>query len=172
MDRSDAAFDRGELGLSIDAAREAMGWYLPYGPHVGRARERLIAIAVGAEASGRTRTALRAWGALRGALNETRHPWSVDDAPLAQANAGIVRLLPRADNAADEDSADVPSLAEGYATEVAPQPTFRAATSLALLLMVLSGWTLLTRREVGHAVWAVAAGAAGLFLWVFAALGA
>lgn len=82
---------------------------------------------------------------------------------LEQADAGILRTLPKAD---DETSG------MGHQQLTLPKPIFHAATTCATVLMLLAGSLLITRRELSVLSVAVALGGCGLFLWVFAALGA
>jgi hypothetical protein len=92
MARSDAAFDQGQLQTALDEARVAAACALPFASHVRAADDRLLAIAVGAEAHGNDRLARRAWAALRGAALERRHPFS-SEPTLEQADRQLARLL-------------------------------------------------------------------------------
>ena len=53
---SDSAFDAGDLRLALEHARRGATLYAPGAPYVERAYERLIAIALGAEAAGQPKT--------------------------------------------------------------------------------------------------------------------
>jgi hypothetical protein len=92
MTESDVAFDRGDLRTSIVHARRAAILYAPGAPHVGRAYERLNAIAVGAEAAGQPKTAFLAWQAVRSAALETRHVFQPRQTELDRANLNLARL--------------------------------------------------------------------------------
>ena len=92
MHQSDDAFDRGDLPGALLHARAAAVMYAPGAPHVQSAYNRLIAIAVGAEAAGQKRSAETAWRAVRGAALETRHLWVVRGAELGRANENLARL--------------------------------------------------------------------------------
>lgn len=89
---SDAAFDRGDLPEAVLHARRAAISYAPGAPHVAAAFARLRAIALGAEATGDVAMARRAWGAMRGAALETRHPFASRDEELARADENLARL--------------------------------------------------------------------------------
>jgi hypothetical protein len=104
MQRSDEAFDRGELRDAIAEARRAAVLYAPGAPHVGAAYERLQAIATGAEAAGQRRIAQQAWQAIRGAALETRHVRIPHAAELERANRQLARL--EAEALARRDGAD------------------------------------------------------------------
>ncbi|HET7540757.1 MAG TPA: hypothetical protein VFK05_12820 [Polyangiaceae bacterium] len=89
---SDAAFDRGELALSLDHARRGATLYAPGAPHVQRAYERMLALALGAEAAGQPKLAFLAWQAIRGAALESRHVFVPRQAELERANENLARL--------------------------------------------------------------------------------
>jgi hypothetical protein len=93
---SDAAFDRGELTASLEAAQLAASRYVPGAPHLALAEARLRAIALGAETEGRDELARRAWAALRAAELEVFHPFTLIGSSLSDADAQIARLLLRA----------------------------------------------------------------------------
>jgi hypothetical protein len=92
LERSDAAFDRGDLRTAVLHARRAAIFYAPGAPHVGAAYARLAAVATGAEAAGQVDVARLAWGAIRGAALETRHLSTPRQADLDRANANLARL--------------------------------------------------------------------------------
>jgi hypothetical protein len=92
LEKSDSAFNRGDLREAVLRARRAAVLYAPGAPHVGAAYARLSAVALGAEASGDTEVARQAWGATRGAALETRHLWTPRASDLARANANLARL--------------------------------------------------------------------------------
>jgi hypothetical protein len=171
MSESDAAFDQGDLAAAVDRAREAAGWYFPGAPHVNAARQRLLAVATGAEATGDTKTALRTWGAIRGVLHETGHPWSGDDELRRQANVALVRLLPRSQTMVGEAPTEDEVL-ESFERSENTNPVFYLATSLAAVLMLFGARMSLTRRAMQQRSWGLLIGCAGLFLWIFAAVGA
>jgi hypothetical protein len=92
MAESDRAFNAGDLRGATVHARRAAVMYAPGAPHVSRAFERLVAIAVGSEAAGNAELAELGWGAVRGAALETRHIWVPFDAELKRANANLARI--------------------------------------------------------------------------------
>ena len=96
MAASDQAFDRGDVRSATVHARRAAVLYAPGAPHVTPAYERLIAIAVGAEAAGDADAARTAWRAVRGAALETRHIWIPHRAELQRANHSLARLQSQA----------------------------------------------------------------------------
>jgi hypothetical protein len=100
---SNAAFDRGELVPSLEHARRSATLYAPGAPHVARAYERLIAIAIGAEASGRPTVAFLAWQAVRSAALESRHIWLPRQSELDRANQNLARLEALARDASETD---------------------------------------------------------------------
>jgi hypothetical protein len=95
MERSNAAFDAGDLYRASSHARRAATYYAPGAPHVAAAYDRLRAIAVGAEAAGDVQSALFAWRAMRGAAVETKHLFLTHPKRLASANEAIARLEAR-----------------------------------------------------------------------------
>jgi hypothetical protein len=95
MVKSDHAFDEGQLRTAAVHARRAATLYAPRAPHVRAAYERLIAIAIGAEAAGNPDVAEAAWRAVRGAALETRHFWVPHRAELERANRSLARLQVR-----------------------------------------------------------------------------
>lgn len=92
LERSDLAFDRGELQASVEQARRAAILYVPGAAHVGAAHARMRAIAIGAENVGRRDLARLAWGAIRQACVETASPWSACGDRLAEATEQLTRL--------------------------------------------------------------------------------
>src|SRR5450432_3358945 len=113
LSESDAAFDRGELGPSINHARRSATLYAPGAPHVQHAYERLIAIATGAEAAGQPKTAFLAWQAVRGAALESRHVWLPRAGELDRANQNLSRLEAIARSTVEADRSKVQAQAFG-----------------------------------------------------------
>lgn len=89
---SEFAFDQGDVREATLHARTAAIHYVPGAPHVQAAHERLIAIAIGAEAAGDPAAAIAAWGAVRAAGLETRHWVSSHQAEVERANRELARL--------------------------------------------------------------------------------
>jgi hypothetical protein len=92
MTRSDTAFRHADLELALAHARRAAALYAPGAPHVDAAYARLVAIAVGSEATGRPETAQRGWRAVRGAILETQHLWIPRGDLLERANRRLAAL--------------------------------------------------------------------------------
>lgn len=176
---SDQAFDAGDLEKATRCAREAASWYLPTAPHVEAAYARLRAIAVGAEATGDVRNALRAWAALRGALVETAHPWDHRERVMSDANNGVVRLLLRQQKQGDGRYAssaneEAPLVAHYKAPAHEPgRSWFGLLTSAGMLLMLACGGVLLSGSSLGRVTASMSRAGflVGLVAWTFAALG-
>lgn len=76
MAASDQAFDQGELKRAMVEARYASYAAIPWSPYRKLSIERLEAIAVGSEATGRSKTALLAWSSLLASINGASSvPW-------------------------------------------------------------------------------------------------
>jgi hypothetical protein len=89
---SDAAFDANDLHGAIQHARRAASAYAPGAAHVERGYQRLLAVARGAEATGRPEIATLAWQAERAAVLESAsllHPFPER---LEEANRNLARL--------------------------------------------------------------------------------
>lgn len=176
---SEQAFDEGNLERATRCAREAATWYLPQAPHVEAAYARLRAIALGAEATGDVHSALRAWGALRGALVETAHPWDHRAEATAEASRGVVRLLLVQQQQSDgrfRPSAN--EEAELYARYAMParepgRNWFGLLTSVGMFLMLVCGGVLLSQTSLGPVAASLSRTGllVGLVAWTFAALG-
>lgn len=180
LDVSEQAFDRGDLEQATSAAREALTWYIPGAPHVALAMGRLRAIAIGAEATGDTASALRAWEALRGGLFETAHPWSNTDAAFSEASAGVARLLAHQSRDSMPASAEPSEVREAVAAfyrAPAREPGrdwFAVGSSVGMLLMLAFGARVLSGRQFSSAaalVFTRAGLLVGVSLWALAAVG-
>jgi hypothetical protein len=90
--RSDQLFHSGDLLGALHAARDAALFYVPGAPHVDAARERLEAIARGAEAEANLGLARRAWESLRQVDEETAYPGRPPTASGERARAALRRL--------------------------------------------------------------------------------
>ncbi len=180
MKASDAAFDRGEIREAIDHARRAAVLYAPGTPHVQAAYERMIAIAVGAEAAGERELAQAAWRAVRGAALETRHLWVPRAAELARANENLARLAtaPRGPTPPGTDLAAARERARGdLERDHAPAPLWIGVLALGFALAVVGlVWT--AKRGVSpsgrfsprDARWALVLFAVGAACWTVAVL--
>lgn len=92
MARSDRAFHRGELSLAVLEAKSALLAFVPGAAHVGRAEDRLVAIARGAEAEGRLELARTAWDALRVGEERTSYPGKGVSERAVLAHEGLRRI--------------------------------------------------------------------------------
>lgn len=95
LELSDEAFNRGDVEAATLHARRAAVAYVPGAPHVDKAYERLLAVALGAEAAGDNRAAKLAWSAVRGAALESTHVFVPRRRELEQANRALARLTAR-----------------------------------------------------------------------------
>lgn len=180
LEHSERAFDEGDLGAATDAAREALTWYLPGAPHVDGATARLRAIAVGAEATGDTASALRAWEALRGGLFEVAGPWSGKAADYREAGAGVARLLLGQSREAlaltDRQARSDDVVRELYQVP-AREPGrdwFALGSSVGMLLMLAFGARVLSGRQFASAASLIVARTGllvGVTVWLLAAVG-
>ncbi|HEX7451302.1 MAG TPA: hypothetical protein VF294_03415 [Polyangiaceae bacterium] len=143
---SNAAFDRGELVPSLEHARRSATLYAPGAPHVTPAYERLIAIAIGAEASGQAKVAFLAWQAVRSAALESRHIWLPRQSELDRANQNLARLEALARDATDTDRAKTQAQAlSRLNADDAPAPAWIAVLGVGFLL-ALAGLALAASR--------------------------
>jgi hypothetical protein len=132
---SDAAFDRGELTSALDHARRGATLYAPGASHVDRAYERMIALALGAEASGQQKIAFLAWQAMRGAALESRHVFLPRQAELERANENLARLeaLGRDSSGSDRPQTQNQALTR-LNVDDAPAPAWIAVLAAGFLL--------------------------------------
>lgn len=179
LECSDRAFDVGDLDKATSCAREAATWYLPQAPHVQAAYARLRSIALGSEAMGDVRSALRAWGALRSALIETAHPWDDRAAAMNEASQGVVRLLLLQKGNTDTRYGAAPGedaeLSKSYALDAREtgRSWFGLLTSAGMLLMLTCGCLLLSGANLSLLTASLSrvGFVVGLVAWTFAALG-
>jgi hypothetical protein len=164
---SNAAFDRGELGPALEHARRSATLYAPGAPHVGRAYERLLAIALGAEASGQPKVAFLAWQAVRSAALESRHVWLPRQNELDRANQNLSRLETLARDVSDADRGKTQTQAlSRLDADDAPAPAWIAVLGAGFLL-ALAGLALSAFRGLSPNG-ALRFGAARLGLVLFA----
>jgi hypothetical protein len=167
LSASNAAFDRGELGPALEHARRSATLYAPGAPHVGRAYERLIAIALGAEASGQPKVAFLAWQAVRSAALESRHVWLPRQSELDRANQNLSRLETLARDVSDADRGKTQTQAlSRLDADDAPAPAWIAVLGAGFLL-ALAGLALSAFRGLSPNG-ALRFGAARLGLVLFA----
>jgi hypothetical protein len=176
MELSDVAFRRADLELALAHARRAAVLYAPGAPHVDAAYARLVAIAVGSEATGRAQTAERAWRAVRGAILETQHFWIPRADLLERANRRLAALesaSERADSIGEHASDPEPIAA----LQVNPAPRLEwTAILISGLLLWCVGLAGIAIRGVGPdgawrlrgARWAVLMLALGVACWTLA----
>lgn len=153
MAKSDAAFDRGELRDAVTYARRAYALRAPFLPHVSQARARLLAVAEGAEASGRTRIAVLSWTAIRSVELESRTLWGGDSELLGRANRHLGILLPQLVRTRDNPGSGPAGgqamdsfLRDSLQRPVAPNPKKRLAIVVSMAL-IGGGFALLIRRR-------------------------
>jgi len=177
LSASNAAFDRGDLSLALDHARRSATLYAPGAPHVGRAYERLHALALGAESAGQPQLAFAAWQAVRSAALESRHVLIPRENELARANENLARLeaLLRATDEATRAGNQSRALAV-LAADDAPRPAWIAllgcgflAALCGLLLFSFRGFSPTGRVSLGRARVGLVLFAIGAVCWTLAA---
>jgi hypothetical protein len=132
---SDAAFNQGDLRPALEHARRSATLYAPGAPHLERAYERLIAVALGAEAAGQPKIAFLAWQAVRSAALESRHAFVPHGAELERANENLSRLEALARGASDLEQRNVQAQAlSRLAADTAPSPGWIAVLGAGFLL--------------------------------------
>ena len=176
MRESDLAFNRNDLPGALVHARAAAVMYAPGAPHVGRGYERMVAIAVGAEAAGQKRVAEAAWRSVRGAALETRHACVPHRAELARANENLARLAQAPEGV---ESAD-PKLAlarakSALARDDSPSTPFMVVLVVGFVLALgglglvgFMGVTAEGKPALGRAKLGLALSLLGAALWTFA----
>jgi hypothetical protein len=92
MERSDAAFHRGDLRESIREAQTALLAYVPSSDHVREAEQRLVAIGRGAETDQKFEVARAAWESLRVGYLRTHYPGKPDAEYLREAERALSRI--------------------------------------------------------------------------------
>ena len=176
MRESDLAFNRNDLPGALVHARAAAVMYAPGAPHVGRGYERMVAIAVGAEAAGQKRVAEAAWRSVRGTALETRHAWVAHRAELARAGENLARLAQAPEGV---ESAD-PKLAlarakSALARDDSPSTPFMVVLVVGFVLALgglglvgFMGVTAEGKLALGRAKLGLALSLLGAALWTFA----
>ncbi|HEX4336661.1 MAG TPA: hypothetical protein VH062_12155 [Polyangiaceae bacterium] len=173
LERSNAAFDKGDLRDAILYARRAAVLYAPGAPHVSAAYARLRAIALGAEATKDLEIARQAWGATRAAALETTHFVTPRELDLERANASLARLSGDGTSAASDPARA--KMAAALARDDAPQAAWVLVLgagfvlfAAGLVLLVVKGVSAegeVSRRGV---VFSLALTVAGVVLWTLA----
>ncbi len=101
---SDVAFDKGDLKESLKEAQYASLMSNPDSQYFGEATDRLEAIAVGSEATGRPKTALLAWSCLSATYMATKSAVSSNSRLAQQSEQHIAYLLSKVSNRATAEA--------------------------------------------------------------------
>lgn len=141
------------------------------------AYERLIAIALGAEAAGQPKTAFLAWQGVRSAALESRHFWLSHPAELERANQNLSRLEVLARGAPEADPGKLQQQAWArLSADSAPAPGWIAVLGVGFLLALAGlglfafrgldklGQVSVRRAQLGLALFAI-----GAACWTLAA---
>jgi hypothetical protein len=173
---SDAAFDANDLHGAIEHARRAASAYAPGAPHVERAYARLLAVARGAEASGRPELAMLAYQAQRAAVLESASIVRPFPERLDQANRNLARLSASKTSGEPERAEAAQRLFRQAQAQGSGQSGWGALLAGGLLVSAagLAWFGLRALRPGGHIEWlrgrwGLLAFAAGATLWAFAA---
>lgn len=138
---SDAAFDANDLHATIAHARRAASAYAPGAPHVERGYQRLLAVARGAEATGRPEIAMLAWQAERAAVLESASFWHPFAGRLEEANRNLARLSASKSLAEAERAEIAQRLFKQAQRESSEQTPWGALLAGGLLIAALGlGW--------------------------------
>lgn len=114
-------------------ARRAAAWSLPRAPHVEKARERLRALARGAEEKKRPELALLAWRALRASDVEARSLLGIRSAWRDEAECEIARLAAAAERPPAERTLPAAEVERWHASVLSRETLPAPAWSLALV---------------------------------------
>lgn len=173
---SDAAFDANDLHGAIQHARRAASAYAPGAPHVERGYQRLLAIARGAEATGRPELATLAWQAERAAVLESASLWRPFSERLEEANRNLARLSASKGVAEVERAETAQRLFKQAQSQSSERPPWGAFLAGGLLLAALGlGWFAARalapngRIEWWRGRWGVLTFGLGMALWAAAA---
>jgi hypothetical protein len=131
---SDAAFDANDLHATIQHARRAASAYAPGAPHVERGYQRLLAVARGAEATGRPEIAMLAWQAERAAVLESASFWHPFPERLDEANRNLARLSASKSLAEAERSETAQRLFKQAQSESSERAPWGALLAVGLLI--------------------------------------
>jgi len=138
---SDLAFDANDLHGAIQHARRAASAYAPGAPHVERGYQRLLAIARGAEATGRPELAMLAWQAERAAVLESASLWHPFSERLEEANRNLARLSASKSLSEVERAETAQRLFKQAQSQSSERPPWGAFLAGGLLLAALGvGW--------------------------------
>jgi hypothetical protein len=146
---SDRAFNRGDLKPALEHARRSATLYAPGATHVAKAYQRLLAIALGAEAAGDPKLAFLAWQDMRSAALESRHLWLSQASELERANRNLARLESVARGATDRAAQEQQALSS-LNDDSAPLPGWLALSGAGFLL-TLAGLSVFAFRSLDRA---------------------
>ncbi len=173
---SDVAFDAGDLHGAIQHARRAASAYAPGAPHVERGYARLLAIARGAEAAGRSDVALLAWQAQRAAVLESASLLRPHAPRLDEANRNLARLQAEKTAPQAERGELAKRLFEAARLRSDARTPWGALLAVGLLLAAggVAGFALMGVDRDGHLSWSrgrwgLVAFVLGAVLWAAAA---
>ena len=175
MRLSDEAFHRGDVRTAVLHARRAAVLYAPGAPHVRPAYDRLVAVALGAEAAGDTNVARTAWRAVRGAALETRHLWITHRAELERADRNLARLQTVPTQSKPGSEADLKRALSSLGTDDAPHAIWVIVLGLGFACatagLALVGWRGVTpggKITLGNAKVGVVLALLGALCWTLA----
>lgn len=174
---SDAAFDANDLHASIQHARRAASAYAPGAPHVERGYLRLLAIARGAEATGRPELAVLAWQAQRAAALESASLFQPFPERLDEASRNLSRLQASKLAAEPDRAATAQRLFKQAQAQGAAKLPYGSLLGLGLLVAG-AGVAWFARSALGQdgkiawlrGRWGLVTFAVGAALWAVAAL--
>jgi hypothetical protein len=173
---SDVAFDANDLHATIQHARRAASAYAPGAPHVERGYRRLLAVARGAEATGRPEIAMLAWQAERAAVLESASFWHPFSERLEEANRNLARLSASKSLEEAERSETAQRLFKQAQSESSERTPWGALLAVGLLVAALGlGWFAARalapngRIEWLRGRWGLLTFALGAALWAVAA---
>jgi hypothetical protein len=173
---SDAAFDANDLRQAIEHARRAASAYAPGAPHVQQGYVRLVAVARGAEATGRPELAILAYQAQRAAVLESASFFQPFPERLDEANRNLARLAAAKTAPEGEHGETARRLFESARAEGSGRAGWGALLAVGLFVAA-GGLALFAGRSLGgggridwlRGRWGLAAFAAGVALWAAAA---
>jgi hypothetical protein len=174
---SDAAFDANDLHGAIEHARRAASAYVPGASHVHRGYERLLAVARGAEATGRPELAMLAYQAERAAVLESASLLQPFPERLEEANRNLARLAANQTSAEAERAETAQRLFKRAQAEGAGRSGWGALLAGGLFVSALGlAWFAAQalapagRVDWRRGRWGLLVFVAGAALWALAAL--
>ncbi len=175
--RGDRAEAAGHHRAAIEAWARAARWYVPGAPHVGRAYQRLEALAAQAEERGDRDTALAAWRRVRGSILATRSFFTPFADHLEPANRHIAALMAAVEGDAADPGRSEAERAEWHyrllTRDDAPSVLWSVVALLGFalwlgggILFALRGLTGEDKLDRAKAVWSGVMVAVGLVVWL------